>query len=190
MGFKRQAPVLVLLLILAIASVGVAYGLWADVLHIEGSVETGAVSAAWTKVGCFDNEVLKDVGVTSGEIDSVDPHYVYFRIEKGYPGYEGDCEVELTSTGSIPVHVEAINFLPGAGLTDCAVDQSQTTGSFVAKCKELTITWANGLCTQLHQGDFIGSSLYVQVEQEAEQDRVYEFRVAVELNQFNESSCP
>lgn len=190
MDSRKFASLLALFLILSLATVGVAYGLWSETLHIEGEVETGDVSVIWTKAICADKETLKDVGSVSGEIDSADPGHLYFHIENGYPGYEGDCEVEYTSTGSIPVHVEAINFIPWAGLTDCTILQSPRTGSIIAQCNELTVTWANGLCTQLHQGDFLASSIYTEVQQDAAQNSQYEFSIEIQLNQFNESGCP
>jgi hypothetical protein len=178
------------LALLALASLGVGYGLWSKTLYVNGTIGTGNVDAIWTAVGCFDLEELKDVGNTTGWIDPEDPQILHFLIENGYPCYTGDCEVEFTYVGTIPVHVEAIRFLPGPELTNCVVDQSPTTGSFVATCDQLTVTWANGLCAQLHEGDFLGSSLRVHVEQEAEQCSMYTFSVEVQLNQFNESNCP
>ncbi|MDH3308213.1 MAG: hypothetical protein OEO77_11930 [Acidimicrobiia bacterium] len=185
---KQPATVLTMLVLLALGSVGLAYGLWFKTLAIEGTVETGNVDAEWSFVGCFDIED-KDVGTIDGFIDSVDPASLHFEIGNGYPSYTADCEVEYTYTGSVPAHVEAIHFVPG-DFTGCAVNQSPTVGSFVASCDQATVTWANGLCSQLHENDFLGSSLRVHVEQGAEQNAVYGFGVEVQLNQFNESACP
>lgn len=182
------AVVLVLLLVLALATLGMGYGLWSKTLTIEGTVNTGSVDAEWTLVGCFDIED-KDVGTTTGWIDEVDPQILYFQIDNGYPSYIGDCEVEFTYLGTVPAMVEAITFLAGPELTNCTVDQ-QSTGSFTATCDQLTVTWANGLCVQLHNGEFLASSLRAHVEQDAEQLTTYTFGVEVQLNQWNESTCP
>lgn len=189
MSGKKSALVLFGLVLLALASLGMGYGLWSKMLYVNGTIETGNVDAEWTFVGCFDIET-KDVGITSGWIDTGDPQILHFLIENGYPSYIGDCEVEFTYLGTIPVHVEAIRFIPGPELTNCTVVQSPTTGSFVATCDQLTVTWGNGLCTQLHKGDFLASSLRVHVEQKAEQSSEYTFGVEVQLNQWNESMCP
>ncbi|NIS82348.1 MAG: hypothetical protein GTO14_19555 [Anaerolineales bacterium] len=186
---RRQLTILALLLVLALAGVGVGYGLWSKVLFIRGEVGTGNVNVEWTMVGCFDVE-SKDVGTTTGWIDPDDPQILHFRVENGYPSYIGGCQVEFTSTGTIPVHVEDIRFIPGSTLTNCFVDRQPSTGSFIATCDQLSVKWADGLCTQMHQWDFLGSSLDIHVEQGAAQQSVYEFSIEVQLNQFNESRCP
>jgi hypothetical protein len=175
-------------MLVSLATVAIGYGLWSKVLTIEGTIETGDVDAAWSFVGCFDIED-KDVGTIDGFIDPVDPSTLHFEIGNGYPSYTADCQVEYTYTGSVPAHVEEIRFVPG-DFTGCVVDQSPTVGSFVASCDQATVTWANGLCSQLHEGDFLGSSLRVHVEQAAAQNATYNFGVEVQLNQFNESACP
>ncbi len=185
---KKPLIVVTLLVLVALGAVGVGYGLWFKVLLVEGTIETGNVDAQWSFVGCFDIEE-KDVGTIDGIIDPVDPQILHFEIGNGYPSYTADCEVEYTYLGSVPAHVEEIRFVDG-DFTGCVVEQSPTTGSFTASCDQATVTWANNLCTQLHAGDFVGSSLRVHVEQEAEQNTTYNFGVEVQLNQFNESLCP
>jgi len=182
----RKVALLCLLVLLALGSAGAGYALWSETLYINGTVNTGHVDAEWTFVGCFDIE-SKDVGETSGEIDALDPQILHFTIDNGYPCYTGDCQVEYTYYGSIPAIVESITFLPGQGLTNCSVNQSASTGSFVATCDQLTITFGNGLKTELHEDDFVASSVRVHVEQAADQTTEYEFSVEIELVQWNES---
>jgi len=189
MPSKKCTIVLFGIVLLALASLGVGYGLWSKILYVNGTVETGNVDAEWTLVGCFDIED-KDVGTTSGRIDPDDAQILHFLIENGYPSYIGDCEVEFTYLGTIPVHVEAIRFIPGTGLTGCTFDQDIYTGSFVATCDQLTVEWVDGLCAQLHERSKLASSLRVHVEQKAEQSSKYTFGVEVQLNQWNESKCP
>jgi len=189
MPSKKCTIVLFGIVLLALASLGVGYGLWSKILYVNGTVETGNVNAEWTFVGCFDIED-KDVGITDGWIDTGDRQILHFLIENGYPSYIGDCEVEFTYLGSIPVLVEAIRFIPGAELTGCVVDQDPFTGSFIAYCDQLTVEWVDGLCVQLHEGSKLASSLRVHVEQEAEQSTQYPFSIEVQLNQWNDSTCP
>jgi hypothetical protein len=192
MRLKNRAPPLALLLlalVLALGTLGVAYTLWSGSLYINGTVKTGNVDAEWDFVGCFDIEG-KDVGTTAGAIDGSNPHILHFTIDNGYPSYTGDCQVELHYTGTVPAHVESIDFVPGPELTNCVVDQDASTGSFVATCDQLTVTWVDGLCTQLHQSSHLASSLRVHVEQDAEMSSQYTFGVSVLLVQYNESACP
>jgi len=191
MRLRKLSPPLVLLvtgLVLALGVLGVAYGLWSKTLYIEGSVQTGDIDAEWSFVGCFDIED-KDVGTTAGWIDGSDPQILHFTIDNGYPSYTGDCEVEYLYTGSVPAHVEAIEFEALSGLTGCVVVQ-QPLGTTTATCDQLTVKWVNGLCLQLHQGFEQAGSLRVHVEQGAEMDSTYTFQVRNKLVQFNESQCP
>ena len=193
--WRSPAMLFAVLLVLALASLGVGYGLWSKTLYINGTVGTGDVDAEWTSVGCFDNEPglpePKDIGITRGWIDPDDAQILHFEIENGYPSYIGDCQVHFGNTGTIPLMVEAITFLPGAELTNCSVVQDPNTGSFVASCDQLTVGWFDGLCLQLDPGAIpIASSLEVHVEQKADQDSDYAFDVEVLLVQWNESTCP
>jgi len=181
------------LLVVGLTIVGVGYGLWSKTLTVAGTVHTGNVDGKWLFWGCFDLEPQlpdpKDVGTTTAQVDPADPAVLLFTVTNGYPSYTGDCEVEYTSVGSVPVKVERIEFLPGPELTGCTVHQSPSNGSFTAVCDQLTVWWADGLCTQLDPGDFVGSSLRVHVEQNAQQGSTYNFQVKVQLVQWNESQC-
>lgn len=188
-----------LLLLVAVAALGVGYGLWSKLLLIEGTVETGEVDAIWVPfvepniLLCNDNEPFlddpKEVGGVSGLIDLEDPQIAHFTITNGYPGYRAECQVEYVNVGTIPLFVEAIEFIPGPELNNCTVVQD-ATGSFEASCDELTVRWSNNLCTQLDPGDLpLGSSLRVQVEQPANEEWTYTFDIGVLLVQWNESTC-
>ncbi len=185
---KTPVTALIMLMLGMLSMVGIGHGLWSEELDIRGVVETGDVDVEWSFVGCFDVED-KDVGSIAGFIEPGDSSVLNFQIVDGYPGYLADCEVEYTYLGSVPARVEAINFVPG-DFTGCVVDQSATVGSFVATCDQVTVTWANNLCANLVQGDFLGSSLRVVVAQGAAQNAAYGFGVEVQVNQFNESACP
>ena len=185
---KTPITALIMLMLVMLSMVGIGHGLWSEELDIQGVVETGSLDVDWSFVGCFDIED-KDVGAIAGFIEPGDSSILSFQIVNGYPGYLADCEVEYTYSGSVPARVEAIRFVPG-DFTGCVVDQSATVGSFVATCDEVTVTWANNLCANLVEGDFLGSSLRVEVEQGAAQNATYGFGVEVQVNQFNSSACP
>lgn len=187
--FPLSLASLILLVSLTLSSLGLVYGLWSENLQINGTVTTGTLAGEWIEVHCYEEET-KPVGNTIGWIDNNDPTLLYFQITNGYPQYFGGCEVEYQNTGTIPVHVEAINFIPGQNLTNCVVNQSPQTGSFTATCDQLKVVWSDGLCAQLHPGDFHGASLKTTVLQNAQQATTYGFNVQVQLNQYNESNCP
>jgi hypothetical protein len=191
MAIKRLTPLITVALV-ALATVGVASALWSKTLTVDGTIATGDLDAGWTFASCSDFE-MKDVGHVMvpeadvlGEVALLET--IGFQVTDAYPGYRADCQLEYTYTGSVPAHVEEIIFDPG-GLTACGVFQ-QTTGTFVAECEEMTITWVDGLCSQLHAGDFVAGSLRVDIKQAAEQATEYDFDLGVLLVQYNESACP
>jgi hypothetical protein len=50
-------------------------------------------------------------------------------------------------------------------------------------------TDTNLICRQLHQGDTISGSIWLQVKQEAQQDHTYHFQIEIEGQQWNEAVC-
>jgi len=182
----RKCVLLCFLILLTLGSTGAGYALWSKTLYIDATINTGDVDAEWTYTSCDDEEQDKDVGTITAEIDLSDSQILHFTIDNGYPCYTADCEVEFTYRGSVPGIVQSISFVPGTGLTNCQVDQSPFTGTFVAECDQLTVIWADGKGSQLHDGDFLGSSLRVHVEQPAEENSQYDFDVELQLVQWNE----
>jgi len=193
-----------LLLVVALAGLGVAYALWSETLTINGTVRTGEVEARWWFASC--NEFYpwppgppdypgefggKDVGSVNINIDPNDPHLIHFTINNGYPSYAVDCGVKYTNTGTIPWVVEAIGFTPGQNLTNCTVTRNPVTGSFTATCDQLTVIFVDGLCTQIDPGDQFGiaSDMFAHVEQGAAESTTYRFDVTIQVNQWNESQC-
>lgn len=179
--------------LVGLAAVGIAAALWSEQLTVNGTVETGDVDAGWTLASCadFDPYNMGEVAIaeadpTTGEIPGLDT--INLTVAGAYPGYRAHCALEYTYFGTIPAYVEDIRFNT-ENLDHCFIDQNPTTGSFVARCDQLTVTWANGLCAELRQGGFVGAYLRMRVEDGAEQDTVYGFGLEVQLNQYSESRC-
>lgn len=185
-----------LLLVVALAGLGVAYALWSETLTINGTVATGEVDAAWTDGMTFCTERPepggKNVGSVTYFVDPQDPRVFHFTINNGYPSYAADCNLKYNNTGTIPWVVEAIGFTPGQNLTGCTINQDPNTGSFTAACDQLTVTFTDGLCTQIDPGNSwgIASNMFAHVEQEAAESTTYGFDVTIQVNQWNDTTCP
>lgn len=193
----RAAPVgaLLLLLLLALASIGIVYGLWSKVLVIEGTVQTGRVHARWDAAICSEffhwpwppegnGEVDgKDVGSTTVTVDPNDNNRLLVTIDNGYPSYAVDCEVEYVNDGTIPVVIRGTTIIPGPGLTNCTLTGNQTK---TLVCDQLTVVFVDGIGAQVDPGDGVGSSLRVHVEQRAAQGAEYTFEVKICVAQWNE----
>lgn len=146
---KRLMLVLPLVLIVALAVMGVGYGLWYENLTIDGAVSTGTVSGQFvtelSPIGqspnyCNDNEnpsnitsggpfPWKDIADLDVVVDSNDPRILHLTIDNGYPYYGGDCQFKYMSTGTVPVHVEDFSF--DLNPTNTAANAQALTGCTV-----------------------------------------------------------
>lgn len=195
---RAQVTALVFGLVVALAGLGVGYGLWYKVLTIGGEVNTGTVHGYWLSAVTTDppgsndlkdtagNRYEKDVGELECTIDTGDPEILHFTINNGYPSYYADCEVAWINDGSIPVNVAELRAGPAAGplvpipfdvFNDLDLDGD---GEF-----DINLMVENGLGTQIDPGDKDAYSVWVHVKQAAPQDETLEFKVEFQLNQWN-----
>jgi hypothetical protein len=188
---------LILIILSALAAMGVAYGLWSQTLTIGGVVQTGEVDAKWTFAGCFEfypwpeggnfGEVEdKDVGSWDVWIDPQDDQILHFHIENGYPSYAVDCSVKYQVEGTIPVIMRGTIIYP----TSDNLHKCTLTGNYTKTltCDELTVIFSDNLGSQLHPGDVASSNLMVHVEQLADENASYDFEVLVCMAQWNEEA--
>jgi len=192
---SKTVALLVFGLVLVLASLAVAYGLWSKVLTVEGTVNTGDLNADWDLANCGElygwpgpfssGEYLgKEVGSVEWSIDPNDAQILHVTVNNGYPSYVADCEVEYHNTGTIPVNVVGTTIIPVAGLTGCTLTGTQTK---TLTCDQLTVKFVDGIGGQLDPGgDPFASSLRIHVEQLAKERTTYEFEVGICLAQWNE----
>lgn len=185
---------LALLLVIAVAAIGLGYALWFKTLTISSTVTTGDVNAEWVgppisfcndPPGQIDPFYDKDIGSTTLTLDAVDPQIIHMDIENGYPSYLVSCHFRFLYLGSIPAKVQGWEIIPDPPLV-------------LASCNgcndgQLFVDWIDGCGAQLEKSDKQESSADVHVEQQAEQDFTYSFAIKVKLVQWNEfdpALCP
>jgi predicted ribosomally synthesized peptide with SipW-like signal peptide len=115
---------LAILLIVLLAGLGVAYGLWSETLTIEGTVNTGNVDVQFANVSITEKVVDYFSDGPYG-MEKPEPHEkanaanCYFRIdnvgtdnetlvvwtEGAYPSWRCYVDFSVKSIGSVPVHV-------------------------------------------------------------------------------------
>jgi len=196
---RAQVTALVFALVVALASLGIGYGLWYKVLTVGGEVNTGTVHGYWTGAVTTDppgaNDVKdetgaradKDVGMLECTIDGLDPEILHYTIHNGYPSYYADCEVEWTNDGTIPVKVVALRAGPEGGpLVDIPFDTWVDLDLNGDGENDINLKLTNGLLTQIDPGDDDAYSVWVHVKQTAPQGAVLGFDVEIQLNQWNE----
>lgn len=169
---RKSLPigVMVMLLIVALASLGVAYGNWNKTLFIDGTVETGRVDAEMSIYDWWDVEAEnKDVGTCVPELGYTNQanDTLFIRIENAYPSYECFVVFDVHNTGTIPIKVHKPLLTSPAEVTvnypDCYVQDTQLEPSQMAYC-----------------------TLYIHLEQPAEQYATYTFDGTVLVHQWNE----
>ena len=129
---KKALPVgtMFLVLVIALAAVGVGYALWSETLTIQGTVQTGEVDVEFSQhpveecvdvagVGdClpevtddWDKSAAADCSVewlgSEGEDPSLDngANLLQVSVTGMYPSYHCKVNFDVTSTGNVPVHV-------------------------------------------------------------------------------------
>ncbi|MDH3308214.1 MAG: hypothetical protein OEO77_11935 [Acidimicrobiia bacterium] len=155
-------------LVVALAMIGTGSALWSKILPINGIVETGSVDAIFSLDGTRENDHGKDVGTCEAFLRG-DSDVLTVLVGNGYPSYECWIFFNVENTGTIPIHIYHPTWTtlpPADAVTFSLVD-----------CYEED--------TQLHdQPEFC--TLYLHVEQEAEQGEAYVFEGFIDARQFNE----
>jgi hypothetical protein len=184
---------MIVVLLLVLASLGVAYGLWSQTLTIGGTVHTGKVDVVWSACDCTDDgldpvrppgaTVRKDVGSTTCTIDEQDPHILHLAVENGYPSYWNNCEVHIRNAGTIPVNIIGYEILP---------INFRPASAYGADDGEIWVRYWDGVGTQMDpcpdNSCEQASSLQFHVEQSARENYLYEFEVQVCVAQWNEGA--
>jgi hypothetical protein len=169
----KKIGLICLVLVLAVGALGVSYALWSDSLFLEGTVETGEVEVCIVSIASDDVGIdpghNKDVGWVETQI--VDCNTATITIHDGYPCYETYIHFTSAIGGTIPVILEEINITnPG---DPC-----------------ITVDAWDSLGEQRHPGERADNTIYVHVEQCADQGATYTFTVEFYYVQYNESIFP
>ena len=167
---RKSIPValIAVILVIALALMGVAYGLWSETLTIHGTVRTGKVDAALSLKGTFDNESPeKDTG-TCEALLRADFNLLAIRVGGAYPSYECNVVFDVHNAGTIPIHVHE----PLIEVPKEAIEYK------LVECYKPDV--------QLHTGEEAWCTLWIHVLQEAKQGGEYNFTVEIFAHQYNE----
>jgi hypothetical protein len=185
----KKAVIITLVLVIALASLGTAYALWDKTLFIDGSVQTGDLNMQIVSItsddppGALDpwypflnNDIdpapypLKDVGVTEVWIDAEDDQMAWIWLQNGYPCYWVAVHFTAYNNGTIPVK-----------LNDIILDNPNPC---------ITVLPSDGLGEQIDPGERRDNTIFIHVEQCADELADYFFSVRWWYVQFNEYPYP
>jgi len=99
--------------VMALAGTGAAYAMWFDTLYVDGYVETGYIGAEWSIEAWGDSEPEgKDFSSIYAYIWTGynNNDWLSISIYNAYPCITYWVYFDITNTGSIPIHVEDIDW--------------------------------------------------------------------------------
>jgi hypothetical protein len=105
----RKTGILVLVLVLALGSLGVGYAAWSELLTVNTTAQLGSLDARFTNAifEDHDNSTTADfgvVGVNSGI--SGNPDVATMTITNAYPGYTASGTFTITNFSTMAVKID------------------------------------------------------------------------------------
>lgn len=194
----------VVLLFIALASVGIGYGLWSKTLYIDGTVGTGSVDSIFVEWFTDDDDVMNDASKDIGDIGecleygdgSCDPAFWGKNAERKDKDV-GRCVAEIDANDAEILHVTVYNTYPSYYCT--VFFDIQNNGSVPVKIQSLGIVGSDitaGYITtewseifvgkQIDPNQVVQGDLELHVEQSAPQGSTLELTGKIQLVQWNE----
>jgi hypothetical protein len=211
---KLQIGVLFMALVIALAAIGVGYGLWSQILVLEGIVNTGEMDIAWSlkevdQIQDFNDVCPNGGGYTIGQdcdgdgelnddmeyegkdvaecvAEILDPYTMEVTVSNAYPLFNCFVLYDVHNTGTIPVKI----YRP-----DYFYEGEYMGGElFAIDTDALHVNGWPPLCyedgTQLHPGEETVCALHISIYQGAEELTTYTFQVKIFGRQWNEEVGP
>ncbi len=200
----------VLILVLALSSLGVGYGLWSKTLVLNGVVNTGAVDVAWSIEEIDQNEDFNDLcpsggysigqdcdqdGELNDELEAegkdiaectaaiLDPYTMEVTVTNAYPGFNCFVKYNVENTGTIPIHIYHPDYFYDGNYWGGAINTAELhVNAWPPPCYTDS--------TQLEPLEVAYCNLHINVRQPALMNAKYQFQVKVFARQWNEIVAP
>jgi len=164
---KLKVGILFLQICIVLTILTGSYALWTQTLYIDGTIETGAISAEWIIQNCHDNEpVEENISDISATVEESTLHVM---ISNAYPTIVYTVEFEIYNTGSIPLLIYQFPIdtaIPGI------------------------ISITNVSDQQLLPRANIEGNITIELNDSAQPQTTYYFQVIYTLYQWNEEYIP
>ena len=215
-GLIKRLSFLAIVMVVAIGTLGAAYTLWYEDLELHADVSTGTLTGEIVCATNLDNEnpswpappssidpfeqypkaePLKDVAtdLITHQGDTLQEWVL--EVGNTYPGYMFDCELHIANTGTVPWHVEIVTLevmLPNGDLVLGSCEGSKCTlgdkDPITPGLSPIYVEIANFEGCQVHAEEDVNASLFVGVNQSAEEGSLYKVWLTYRVNQWNEST--
>jgi hypothetical protein len=106
----KKMGLLLIVLVVALGSLGVAYAAWAQDLTIENTVNTGYISASFAdySVGTDPyadlSAVIEGSGATDADLNSLNDE-LNVTIDDAYPGFSQTIYFKVVNNGTVPFYL-------------------------------------------------------------------------------------
>ena len=164
---KAKMTAIFAALIVGMIVAGASYAYWTQSLGISGTVATGELDAALSNESVTDNDPV-DMDVGTCEIELSDDLYsATITIANGYPSYQCTADLNIDNTGTIPIRIASVTV---TGVNETALE---------------VLISDNPTSTILETGETVVFDVVTHVTEGADENSVYTFTVAIEVEQFN-----
>jgi len=132
---KKSLPIsIALIMVLALSTLGLAYGSWTETLTINGNVTTGTFDPAFYGAWYEEYETTDIASCTAAV--SADGQNLTITVQNGYPGFSCEGGATILNLGTVPVTVHDWPETPSTpfftiSLHDVAMAPVPNGGSFV-----------------------------------------------------------
>ena len=204
MNKRLPLGLLAILLIVLLAGVGVAYGLWSDTLYINGTVHTGTLDIKFGDkptttelINGNPEDFWKGKGdaANCGAWVDKDTGNLEIVAKGAYPSWTCQVTFDVVSVGTVPVHVTWPKKIEGPKWDDLKILKCKKISSTKAEeelavptCTDEDSTKCTPWYVQLHTGDSLQCVLNIHFvnKDNVTQDTTYKFVYQITGGQFNE----
>jgi hypothetical protein len=100
---KKSLPIsIALILLIALSTLGLAYGAWSDTLYINGNVTTGTFDVR------MDHLYLDYAAPGCNAVISADGKTLTVTVDGAYPGYSCAGGVSIKNLGTVPAKINGL----------------------------------------------------------------------------------
>src|SRR5690349_11464523 len=100
---KKSLPIsIALILLIALSTLGLAYGAWTDTLNINGNVTTGTFDVR------MDYMYLESAAAGCNAAISADGKTLTVTVADAYPGYSCAGGVSIRNLGTVPAKINGL----------------------------------------------------------------------------------
>jgi hypothetical protein len=113
----KKIATIILVLVIAMAGLGLGWATWTKTLNIDGTVETGEVDFAYDSIpSSLVISELGGIGQTHGSFEDPDGDGIAYKLnislENVCPDYESKVEFTAHNLGTVPVKIDHVKIGP------------------------------------------------------------------------------